>query len=79
MAEPLRSQVQDAFFQSLRFVWIEITALCGVGLLSFFAMKDVPLRKSVDKKWGISKVKDSTETTTQESQQPQASDIENRA
>lgn len=53
MPEPLRAQVKHAFYESLRPVWIAMEALCGLGFLSFIAMKDIPLRKTVDKKWGV--------------------------
>ncbi|KAJ7581827.1 MFS general substrate transporter [Mycena floridula] len=60
LAEPMKSQVKDAFFQSIRLVWIAMEALCALGFFSFFVMKDVPLRNTVDKKWGISEDRKTT-------------------
>ncbi|KAJ7573867.1 MFS general substrate transporter [Mycena floridula] len=55
--EPLKSEVKHAFFQSMRLIWIVLEAFCAAGLISFFFMKDVPLRTTVDKKWGIKEAK----------------------
>ncbi|KAJ7580939.1 MFS general substrate transporter [Mycena floridula] len=52
LPDPVRTQVKIAFFESLRLVWIALGTLCGAALLSVLFMKDVPLRRTVDKKWG---------------------------
>ncbi|KAJ3512851.1 hypothetical protein NLJ89_g3284 [Agrocybe chaxingu] len=53
MPHPLKGQVQDAFLQSLRHVWIAFEICGGVGMATFFVMKTYPLKKNVDGKWGI--------------------------
>ncbi|KAF8157257.1 major facilitator superfamily domain-containing protein [Crassisporium funariophilum] len=53
LPQPLKRQVQDAFLQSLREVWIAFEICTVVGLASFFAMRNYPLKKTVDGKWGI--------------------------
>ncbi|TFK39902.1 MFS general substrate transporter [Crucibulum laeve] len=64
MAQPLKSEVQTAFVRGFRVLWIAIEIFCAVGILSIFVMKDIPLRKTVDKRWGLNreekKVSDST-------------------
>ncbi|GJJ16000.1 hypothetical protein Clacol_010279 [Clathrus columnatus] len=47
------TQVKEVFTQSLRGVWISATAFVGAGLLVVLGLKNVPLRKTVDAKWGI--------------------------
>ncbi|KAF8988319.1 hypothetical protein BDZ89DRAFT_974929, partial [Hymenopellis radicata] len=54
---PMKMQVQQAFQDSLNLVWIVMEAASAVGLLSFFAMRDLPLQNTTDKKWGISESK----------------------
>ncbi|KAF8058199.1 MFS general substrate transporter, partial [Lyophyllum atratum] len=57
LSEPLKHEVQDAFLRSFRVVWIAMEVFCGVGAVTFFLMRDVPLRKTVDKQWAIEKKK----------------------
>jgi len=52
---PIKEQVQDAFVESFKRVWIAFTVCSAVGMLSFFIMKNYPLKKTVDGKWGIDK------------------------
>ncbi|KAJ7472001.1 major facilitator superfamily domain-containing protein [Mycena latifolia] len=53
MPQPLKRQVQDAFLESMRLVWIVMAGCSAVGLLSVFLVKDIPLARTVDKKWGL--------------------------
>ncbi|KAJ7183444.1 MFS general substrate transporter [Mycena filopes] len=53
LPQPLKGQVQDAFVESMRLVWIVLAALCGAGFLSVFFIKNIPLSRQVDKKWGL--------------------------
>jgi hypothetical protein len=53
MPQPLKLQVQIAFASSLRAFWIAMTVICGVGFISSMAIRNVPLRRAVDKKWGM--------------------------
>jgi hypothetical protein len=55
-------------------MWIVMTALCGVAIISFFMMKDIPLRRTVDKNWGVKekeKMQDSEKTAVTPSQASQ--------
>ncbi|KAI0075896.1 MFS general substrate transporter [Panus rudis PR-1116 ss-1] len=54
LSQPMQDQVRLAFAESLRTVWIVMASLCGVGLLSSLFIRELPLRKTVDKKWGLS-------------------------
>ncbi|KAF4623793.1 hypothetical protein D9613_001285 [Agrocybe pediades] len=55
LGDPLKDQVQQAFVDSFRRVWIAFTACSAVGTLSLFVMKNYPLKKTVDGKWGINR------------------------
>jgi len=57
LPQPLKSQVQNIFSACLKRVWIAFTICNGIGFLSFFAMKNYPLKKTIDGKWGIDREK----------------------
>ncbi|KAJ7621526.1 MFS general substrate transporter [Mycena polygramma] len=66
MPEPLKSDVQKAFLDSMRVAWIVMEAVCGAGLVTFFSMKDVPLGRTTDKQWTLQDRKVQTEKTSGE-------------
>ncbi|KDR66677.1 hypothetical protein GALMADRAFT_232386 [Galerina marginata CBS 339.88] len=49
----LKFVAENAFLDSLRILWITLTACCAVGLLCFVWTKNYPLRQTVDGKWAI--------------------------
>lgn len=53
MEEPLKTQVQAAFADSLQVVWQVMVGIAGLGLVSSLAMKRLPLHTQVDEKWEI--------------------------
>ncbi|KAJ7749595.1 MFS general substrate transporter [Mycena maculata] len=53
MAEPLRREVETAFLLSMRLIWIVMAALSGLGLLCTLLIRDIPLARTVDSKWGL--------------------------
>jgi hypothetical protein len=53
MPQPLTLQVQIAFASSLRALWISMTVICGAGFISSMVIRNVPLRRAVDNKWGM--------------------------
>ncbi|GLB41448.1 putative fungal trichothecene efflux pump (TRI12) [Lyophyllum shimeji] len=53
LPEPLRHEVQDAFVRGFRVLWTATEVICAVGALSVLFMRDVPLRTTVDKRWGL--------------------------
>ncbi|KAG6820549.1 hypothetical protein H0H93_015434 [Arthromyces matolae] len=53
--EPLKHEVQTAFLESFRVLWIAAEIMVAIGALTVPLMKDLPLRRTVDKDWGIKK------------------------
>lgn len=51
LAQPLKSEVQYAFGESLRPVWYTMTGISFLGLAASLLMKDVPLHNYVDEQW----------------------------
>lgn len=49
----LKSEVQHAFVESLRGIWIMMGVLSGVGLISSLGMKGLPLHTVTDEAWGM--------------------------
>ncbi|KAJ6586307.1 MFS general substrate transporter [Mycena vulgaris] len=53
MAPPLRREVETAFLLSMRLIWIVMAAICGLGLACTLLIRDIPLARTVDSKWGL--------------------------
>lgn len=53
LEEPLKTQVRVAFAESLKVVWEVLGAITGLGLISSFLMRALPLHTAVDEKWGL--------------------------
>ncbi|KAF9477036.1 MFS general substrate transporter [Pholiota conissans] len=53
MPETLRSEVQGAFLEGFRDIWIAFAVCAAVGLISCSAMKNYPLKRAIDGRWGI--------------------------
>jgi hypothetical protein len=53
MPEPLRSEVQAIFAESLKVIWQTFTGIAGIGLLASFAMKALPLHTSMNDQWAM--------------------------
>ncbi|KAJ7483257.1 MFS general substrate transporter [Mycena latifolia] len=53
LSEPLRTQVRTAFANSLRVLWKVMLVLCGAGLLTVFAQREIMLHRNTDPKWGM--------------------------
>ncbi|KAJ6544422.1 MFS general substrate transporter [Mycena capillaripes] len=51
MSQTLKTEVQFAFHESLREVWIAMAVLSSVGLCTLVLIKDIPLQTTTDKKW----------------------------
>lgn len=54
LSEPTRSQVRQAFADSIAVIWQVMIGISGAGLLGSLLMKAVPMHKKVDKKWALS-------------------------
>ncbi|KAG8888972.1 hypothetical protein FRB99_004040, partial [Tulasnella sp. 403] len=53
LPEPLRTQVQEAFADSLKVIWYVLAAISAVGFLLVFAVKELPMADVTDEHWGI--------------------------
>ena len=60
LEEPLRSEVRDAFAESLATIWKVMIGINGLGLLSVFLLKEVPMANYKDDTYGL--VDDDTDT-----------------
>ena len=50
----LKAQVQAAFADSLDVLWEVMIAVSGVGFLSTWLMREVPMQQVPDENWGLS-------------------------
>ncbi|KAJ7505663.1 major facilitator superfamily domain-containing protein [Mycena galericulata] len=53
LEQPLRTQVQDAFSESMAGIWRACIAISGVGLLVSLLMREVPMGTSVDETYRL--------------------------
>jgi len=53
LPEPLKSQVKVAFTSSLALIWEVLTAIAGVGVLSVFLLKEIPMHEHNDEKFAL--------------------------
>ncbi|KAI0083273.1 MFS general substrate transporter [Irpex rosettiformis] len=53
LEEPLRTQVREAFADSISDIWWVMIGIAGLGLLCSLPMKALPLHTQVDERWGI--------------------------
>lgn len=51
--EPLRTQVHEAFADSLRVVWQVMIGIAGLGFFTSLFMRSLPLHTQVDEQWGM--------------------------
>lgn len=51
--EPLRSEVRAAFAASMAVIWRVMVGLCGVGILTLFLLREVPMVKHTDETYGF--------------------------
>lgn len=53
LEEPLRTQVQAAFADSMAVIWQVMIGIAGLGLLLSFLMAEVPLDTTVDESYAL--------------------------
>lgn len=53
LQEPFKLQVQTAFADSIRFIWIATAIVAVLGLLAGLLMKSIPLNQTLDEQWGL--------------------------
>lgn len=62
LPQPLKQEVQNAFAESLKPYWQILIGVSGIGFLSCFGMKGLPLHNNLDEDWGLQE-KDKTPQT----------------
>jgi len=63
LEEPLKTEVQNAFANSLRVVWQVMIGVGALGLIASLGMEHLPLHTSLDKNWGITETEHEQENT----------------
>ncbi|KZV84170.1 iron permease [Exidia glandulosa HHB12029] len=53
LEEPLRSEVREAFAESLRIVWIVILAIAAFGTACMVFMREIPMHNYTDDDWAL--------------------------
>lgn len=53
LEEPFKTNVREAFANSLQLYWQVMIGISGLGLLSSLLMKGLPLHTSMDENWGL--------------------------
>ena len=53
LEEPLRTQVRVAFADSIDVIWQVMIGIAGLGLLSVFLMKEIPMHTEKDEMYGL--------------------------
>ena len=53
LEEPLKTQVREAFADSLGVLWKVMAGVAGMGLISTFLMKELPMNTATDEKWAM--------------------------
>jgi len=53
MEEPPKTQVRVEFADSISVLWQTMIGIAGIGLLSCFPMKEIPMKSDLDENWGL--------------------------
>lgn len=53
LQEPLRSQVRQAFAMSMTTVWKTMIGISGLGFLTVFLMREIPMNQNKDDTYGL--------------------------
>lgn len=53
LEDPLRTEVRQAFADSIRVIWQVMIGIAALGLLISLPMKALPLHTQVDERWGM--------------------------
>ncbi|GBE86280.1 Efflux pump FUS6 [Sparassis crispa] len=72
LSEPLRSEVRAAFATSMSVIWKTMIGIAGLGLLSVFILKEIPMRQSTDVNFGLN---DNKKQITDEEKTAASSDV----
>jgi hypothetical protein len=49
----LQLQIRQAFSDSMRMLWLIMIGISGIGLVSVFFMKEIPMRNDIDEQWAM--------------------------
>ncbi len=63
LGQPLRDEVRAAFADSLDVLWEVMIAVAGVGFLSAWLMREIPMQQVQDANWGLEEKAKSGEAT----------------
>ena len=53
LGEPLKGEVQAAFAGALDVLWEVMIAVAGVGFVTAWVMREVPMQRAADDNWGL--------------------------
>ncbi|CUA72529.1 hypothetical protein RSOLAG22IIIB_04926 [Rhizoctonia solani] len=53
LEEPLRTQVGEAFADSLAVLWRVFIGIAGAGFISVFLMREIPMSDETDERWAL--------------------------
>ncbi|KAH7336904.1 iron permease [Rhizoctonia solani] len=53
LEEPLRTQVREAFADSLAVLWRVFIGIAGAGFISVFLMQEIPMSNETDERWAM--------------------------
>ena len=51
--QPLRGQVETAFSDSIRVIWLCMIGICAAGLAFSLLIRALPLGTMTDEQWGL--------------------------
>ena len=66
LQEPTRSEVREAFADSLIVLWQVMIGIAGLGLLSSLFMKALPLHTQRDEQWALDEPSEKEKTSSLE-------------
>jgi len=66
LPEPLKTQVQTAFADSLKVIWQTMIGVSGLGIISLLFLEEVPMKEFTDEAFGLSESDKSTSRVVDE-------------
>lgn len=54
--------MRDAFGEALAVIWKVTTGILGIGILASLMMRDIPMHRYVDEKWGMTEGKQGSDS-----------------
>lgn len=53
LEDPFKTEVQEAFADSIRIIWLVTTAVAALGFFVSLTMQSLPLSNTLDEQWGL--------------------------